>query len=220
MRTVRPVAISIALMLYAAAAGAQGHPATTVYAPANARHGGIISSTAGGGMELVPLNRRKLETAKVSVDGAALRLGIDYVPFDPGLLVRSVQNARVIYGGILEDTLQQITEDQAAGRVVVFTTRAPGAMTIAIAPHSRWSGAAAVMTINSDAGFDQVKSVGGLTSMVIWPERSADGSAPISLAITHAAATKLFGRAVDGLEVGALGGFVDAAFVYRSENRM
>ncbi len=200
---------------------AEAQRSATIYAPATARNAGVVLTKDGDRMlDVVPLKRRKLVSSEFKLDGVTLRLGVDYVPFDPGVVTRPIARARVIYAGFIEDTTNQITREQAAGRVVVFRTRAKGAMTMSVTPGGRWSDAAAIVTINSDGGFSEIRDVGRMTSMIVWPDYVAEGSIPVSIAVTGAAAARMFGSSGVPTEPGALGGLVDGSFVYSTESEM
>lgn len=198
---------ALAPLLAAHAAAAQ----TVIYSPAHA-DGRVIVTGSDGRLQVLTLPRRTLTSSRFAIGDATLRLGIDYVPFDAGLPLHRIDDARAIYGGVLEEPATQITAEQARGRVVVLTTRKPSAMTISVGGDDRFAGAAAVITVNSDAGFAAVSRVGGLTSVVVTAP--AAQASPVCIVMTDRAAARLFESPLEGLEPGTLGRTVDAEFVY------
>jgi len=67
---------------------------------------------------------RRAPTGSITVDGAPLTLWTDVAPFDANTPAPSFDGARVIFGGLVNDSTTWISGDDAAGKFVVL--RAPG----------------------------------------------------------------------------------------------
>jgi hypothetical protein len=197
-------------------AHAKPQAVTVVYVKDPLANVAVLAADSGH-VRFVPISKRRLASARLSIDDEPLKMGADYVPFDPGYNVRLLNRARLIYGGDIEDTLRQISPEQATDRVVVFTTHHTGVMVLTVVPNGKWSRAAGVMTINSDSGFDEVKTTGAKTSTIVWPESFVERVVPVSIAITERLAARLFGKPLADLKPGDLGGYLDGEFTYEAE---
>jgi hypothetical protein len=197
-------------------AHAKPQAVTVIYAKDPLANIAVLAADSGR-VHFVPISKRRLTTARLSINHELLKMGEDYVPFDPGYNVRLLNRARLIYGGDIEDTLHQISPEQATDRAVVFSTRNAGVMMLTVVPNGKWSRAAGVMTINSDSGFNEVKTLGAKTSTIVWPESFVERVVPVSIAITERVAEKLFGKPLKELEPGDLGGYLDGEFTYEAE---
>ena len=59
------------------------------------------------------------------LQGQQLAAWEDFAPSYPGGPTRSFDGAQVIYGGILQDTLREITREQARGKFVILLNSDP-----------------------------------------------------------------------------------------------
>jgi hypothetical protein len=101
------------------------------------------------------VQRKYTDKSTMSVNGVPLRFNADFVPTPTAARPRAIQNATVIYGGVAGDTINTITPEQAAGKIVVLTP-SPGAAGRggaggAAAAASRYPDAVAIATIDLDA---------------------------------------------------------------------
>jgi hypothetical protein len=101
--------------------GERGGIKATDYLAAEARRLGLEPAGEGGSyFQTVPLVRRTLAPdAAIRVEGARFKAWDDLVPRDQGKGTRSVDGARVVYGGIWGQDL--ISLEQARGKLVVIT---------------------------------------------------------------------------------------------------
>ena len=82
---------------------------------------GLIQAGEGGTFyQAVPLVRYSLDASRttLSVDGSALRLGDDYVPFPPAGIPRTINDAPVVFGGTLGEQ-DSLSGNLFADKVVV-----------------------------------------------------------------------------------------------------
>ncbi len=188
--------------------------------------------------QTIPLVTTSVDAARtLTVDGTLLALGTEVLPFyaplggrnvPAGATTRPLDGARVIYGGVLGNSM--ITPAQAAGRLVVFSVPA-GAngrrdwrtffITPALVPFFAARGIAiAALDVVSPGTLRRLRS----------PQEhmttSDTGSAPLVALVTPAAAQRLLGGStLDNLAAGTEGrtvsgnlGFVDAPSAYPARN--
>jgi hypothetical protein len=101
-------------------ASTAGNVKATDYIAAQVRRMGLQpAGDSGSYFQTIPLKSRTLDTASMfTVPGGPLVAFTDYVP-----LVRQPaanDTLGVVFGGMVGDTLHQLTEEQAAGKLVVL----------------------------------------------------------------------------------------------------
>jgi len=103
-------------------AGTPGHDRAVEYLVQQLERIGAEPAGEGGSyLQSVPLITNALDLSQpLTVDGVALRPGIDYVPFDQRVPTRSVSGAEVIYGGRISQAASMRAEDLEGKFVVVL----------------------------------------------------------------------------------------------------
>lgn len=202
--------------------GSPGHIKVTQYiAQEMARLGLQPAGDNGSYFQNVPFIKRHIANATLSVDGKAFELWRDFVPSYPGSPVRSFDGVPAIYGGILQDTLRQITREQAAGKLVILFNPAPNqaANMRSGTRGSRLETAAAIATINTGAGMlTWQRSVGRPNAQYNVDARPTMPQ-PAIMAISAATAAALMGMPVDSLLApGTAGRTVRGSVEFREDN--
>ena len=195
-------------------AGTPGNVKGTNYVAAQFRAIGLEPMGENGTFfQTVPLVNRGLQPgAQLSVDGAALQIGRDYLPvtglgqytFSPML---AAQNAPVVFGGRIGG--QMLPAEQARGKFVVVLppTGENGA------DEWRWWRSAAVQTYPGAAGIAVASldvTPAGLLDRLLQPQTeiaSADEptTAAPAVIVTRAAAERMLGKALASAAVGDAG---------------
>ena len=101
--------------------GTRGNVKATDFIAAEARRIGLEPAGEDGGwFQTIPIVRRTIDPASaLTVDGSTFKAWDDLIPRDQGKGTRSVDGARVIYGGTWDQDL--ISLEQAQGKLVVIT---------------------------------------------------------------------------------------------------
>jgi len=101
--------------------GTKGNVKATELIAAEARRIGLEPAGENGGwFQTVPIVRRTIDPASaLTVDGTTFKAWADLLPRDQGRGTRSLDGARVIYGGAWDQDL--ISLEQAEGKLVVIT---------------------------------------------------------------------------------------------------
>jgi len=144
----------------------------------------------------VPLDQRTFDsTTTISVDGTPLVPWTDYLPRDPGLTPLPLDGVQVVYGGTWnDDTNAVLSRAEAKGKFVVLTstvtmpTNPPG-IPSRPAVTGRFREAAGVAVVGLE-GFPP-STLASYHQPGLQPH--FDGSAPIYMYITAAAASRLLG---------------------------
>jgi hypothetical protein len=206
--------------------GTRGHVMGTDYIAAQARRIGLQPGGENGTFfQEVPLVETGTEPgATLAVDGAALALGRDYllvpsygeiIRFAPGLRANGVQ---AVYGGRVGPPAGMISPEQARGKLVVFAAPLgpngqPSFGFWAAGTYERYADAAGVAFATLDY------TQGGLREFMAAPRTELDKGAPAApdrrdppgLIVTNAAAERLMGAPLAGLQVGAPGRTINAS---------
>ena len=101
--------------------GTPGNVKAADFIAAEARRIGLEPAGENGGwFQTIPIVRRTIDPASaLTVDGVTFKVWDDLVPRDQGRGTRSLDGARVIYGGTWDQDL--ISLEQARGKLVVIT---------------------------------------------------------------------------------------------------
>jgi hypothetical protein len=203
-------------------AGTQGNVKGTDYIAREARRIGLEPAGENGTyFQTIPFVRKAVSPgAALSVDGAALRMGDDYLmlPTVPGVFTfrESLQatGAQVVYGGQI-GTSNMIDPAQTAGKVVVFDAPAgPNGQKTwrfwTAGSLDRYGQAAALAIVAADL------LPPGLKDFLMSPQEGmkSEGPAPTGpagLLVTAAAAQRLLGAPVAGMATGTAGKTVAAS---------
>jgi hypothetical protein len=176
--------------------------------------------------------RKYTEQSMLAVDGKALKWNTDFVA-RPTPMPRLFTSAQVIFGGVAFDTVNSITREQAAGKIVILLPAPPaqpgagfggggGGGFAARNPMTRYADAAAIATVDLAAlSMGQRAFINNPAGT--W-RRTAPNAPPIvpgtvPLSITPEAAAMLMGKAIDGLAPGTPGGNVTAKLDWQETPR-
>lgn len=206
--------------------GTRGHVMGTDYIAAQARRIGLQPGGENGTFfQEVPLVETGTEPGStLTVDGAALALGRDYllvpsygeiIRFAPALRAEGVQ---AVYGGRVGPPTGMISPEQARGKLVVFAAPMgpngqPSFGFWAAGTYERYADAAGVVFATLDY------TRGGLREFIEGPHTELDKGAPAAsdrrdppgLIVSNAAAERLMGAPLAGLQVGAPGRTINAS---------
>jgi len=167
--------------------------------------------------------RRYTDGSTLSVNGRALGWNTDWLAVPSRTPPLRIANAQVIYGGIAGDTTQQITSQQAMGRLVLLSPGAQGGRggrgggrRGGGAPANRFANAAAVATVDLDNLSPAARAlVNDPAGQLDNPQNATTPEpGPANLRITAAAAAILLGRNVEGAAPGTTGGTVSGRLDY------
>ena len=196
-------------------AGYPGAMKGTAYIAAELRRMGLRPAGENGTyFQNVPFIARTLDSSTViaskDVKLAAYR---DFVviPFR-GALPRAIDGAQVIYGGVLGDTANALTAEQAEGKFVVV--RNPTGTLGRIGPTSKLAGAAAVALVGTGELSANVMATGHAPTLTLPPAPGAP-AALVTLAMSTSAAERLLGAPMEGMAVGTTGGAVQGNLRFR-----
>jgi hypothetical protein len=210
-------------------AGREGNMKGAAYIAGELERLGIAPAGVNGTyFQELPYVVRKYEpTSALSVNGTALVWNEDFVAQPSGSPPRPIEGASILFGGMQGDTVNALTAEQVAGKLVVLLPgqggrggrggggrggggrggrggRGGGA------PNPLAS-AAAVAVINLDDVGMSARSyinnpAGSMNNRA--PDAPPPEPSPANLRLTTAAAAKLFGKPVDQLAKGETGGAV------------
>jgi Zn-dependent M28 family amino/carboxypeptidase len=195
-------------------AGTPGNVRATDYiARELARLGLVPGGDAGGYFQTIPLKIRTWDTTSTfAVGGVQLAPVRDYVP-----VVREAIAAAalpIVHGGALDDPVQRLAPEQAAGRLVVLTVR-PGASPFrllrAAAPPP---GAAALAVVALDSLPARFRAFLTRPQAFLDDTAARRSRTPVFL-VSAAAAAKMFPAPLDRLAVGAPGDTAALAIRYQ-----
>jgi len=221
--------------------GREGNMKGTAYIAAELKRLGIEPAGENGTyFQALPVVVRKYtDKSTLSVDGKALRWNADFVAV-PARSPRPLASAQVIYGGVTGDTVNVITKEQAAGKIVLLAP-APRSTASAFAGggggggggfgggaaaqfrNRQFADAAAIVTADlDDLSASQRAFINNPAGQVTLPP--APGAPPIlstpaSLRVTRDAAAALLGRPIDRAAVGTLGGNVSGTLDFTETPR-
>lgn len=217
--------------------GREGNMKGTAYIASELKRLGIEPAGENGTyfQTLPVVVRRYTDKSTLAVDGKPLRWNDDFVAV-PARSPRAFSSAQVIFGGIVGDTVNVITKEQAAGKIVLLAP-APrgtgggfpgggggGGFGAAAQFRARqFADAAAVVTVDLD---DLSKSQRlflndqpAQLTLPPAPDAAPIPSTPASLRVTRATATSMLGRALEGAMPGTLGGTVTASLDFTETPR-
>ncbi|HUF49341.1 MAG TPA: M20/M25/M40 family metallo-hydrolase [Longimicrobiales bacterium] len=201
--------------------GREGNFKGTAYIARELRRLGIEPAGENGTyFQSLPLTlRRYTDRSTLAVNGRALRWIDDFIAVPGRAAPRPLTAAQVIYGGVAGDSMQQITAEQAAGRIVVLTPNPQGPTGgLQVGPRgagtgasARFPNAAAVVTVDLHTISRSARVfINNPAAQRAAANAPAAEPAPATLRVTPEAAAVLFGRSVDGLALGAIGATVAA----------
>ena len=196
-------------------AGYPGAIKGTAYIAAELRRLGLRPAGEHGTyFQNVPFIARTLDSSTtIASNDATLAAYKDFVviPFR-GAFPRAIDGAQVIYGGVLGDTVDALTPEQAEGKLVIV--RNPTGVLNRIGPTNRLARAAAVALVGSGDLSANAMATGHAPTLTLPPAPGAP-AALVTLAISERAAERLLGAPVQGLAVGATGGTIRGNLRFR-----
>lgn len=194
-------------------AGTTGARRAEEFLASEAAQLGLIPAGEGGTFyQTVPLVRYSLDdsTTNLSVDGSALRLGDDYVPFPPTGIPRTINDAPVVFGGALGEQ-DSLSSNLFADKVVVVLSP-PGSNSVPEFSSGPLSSAAAVVLV-SDGPFHGIVS---FLKRSATPYLKRPSAVPSRILATPEAATRLLGISVSNtLPIGTQGRTVSGVVALR-----
>jgi hypothetical protein len=221
--------------------GREGNMKGTAYIASELERLGVEPAGDNGTyfQNLPAVVRKYTDASTMSVDGQPLTWLTDFVAtpgFTPPLPIDGVQ---AVYGGIMGDTVNPITAEQANGRLVVFSPNPQGGRrgfafggrggggragrggrggaNAANAPPNPLAGAVAIATIDLDNTSLEARAFLNNPAGRM-DNRAADAPppepGPANLRLTSAAAERVLGGPVADMATGTLGGTVTANLDY------
>lgn len=181
--------------------GTEGNVRGTTYLAAEAKRIGLIPAGENGTyFQTLPFKSRATDsTSTITTATGSLTYGSEWAARINGNFAKS--DMPVVYGGVAGDTTQSLTDEQAAGRLVVMTMpTAPGARVSLRSVTRVAQNAGAVVVVGPDQLLNQLKRP---TTFIDDPDA---GPAPRPLIFaTRAGVAKLFDTPLDQLTFGATG---------------
>ncbi len=186
-------------------AGTEGHMKGTAYIEREVRRLGLVPAGDNGTyFQNVPFVSRRFDpNTRLSFDGGSVVGITDFValPFR-GATARTLDGAPVVFGGVLGDSAHALTAAQAAGKLVILMGSI--AQQPRFGANSPLSGAAAIAVVVGPVLSPQNQAAGRTASLTLKPTPGAP-AVPVTLLVTHGAAERLLGSALDSAVVGAAG---------------
>jgi len=192
-------------------AGREGNMKATEYIARELARLGVTPAGDNGtyfqGMPWVA--RHYAPSSSLAAGTHALRWLTDWAAVPGANPARGFDGVRAVYGGVAGDTSQEITSQQAQGKLVILTPAAPVAGGAA-AQAARLGGAAAIAVVDL-----QTLNANSRALYVNPPAALVDPAAPaaaasVQLRVTPEAATALLGAPVEGMKAGTEGGQASA----------
>jgi hypothetical protein len=207
--------------------GREGNMKGTAYIASELKRLGIEPAGDNGTyFQALPITVRKYtDKSTLMVDGRALRWNEDFVAV-PARSPRPLANAQVVFGGVSGDTINVITKEQAAGKIVLLApaqrNAAPafgggggggfGGGAAAQFRNRQFADAAAVVTADlDDLSASQRAFINNPPGQLPLPEGQQVVQTPPSLRVTRAVAATMLGRALEGAMPGTLGASVSGS---------
>ncbi len=204
------------------AAGTEYNLKATAYIAAEVRRLGLVpAGDSGGYFQNVPLVKRELDpTARLAVDGAALRLWDDYVPRDQSVATRPIDGAQAVFAGAWGATTMLLPEE-AAGKLVVIAAplhpnpQQPAWFVPRAGVAARYRTAAGIAIVTLDLMPDELRQVFRSAGVTLKGEAPPAGPPlPTYLYVTAATAERLLGVPVATAAVGTTGKTVQGALPF------
>jgi Peptidase family M28 len=220
--------------------GRVGNMKGTNYIASQIKALGLVpAGDAGTYFQALPyVQRRYTNKSTMRVDGKALAWNSDFLAVPGATAPKPLENAQAIYGGVAGDTANQISAEQAAGKLVILRPAAAGAGRGGFGgrggrggrgggAQSRFAQAAGVATVDLDALSPSARVLinnppgqcatcrgGGPGQAGATTPASSPTPTPATLRITSATAAKLLGAPVEGLQLGTTGVRASAMLVF------
>jgi len=156
--------------------GTEGNRKGTDYIAAEAQRIGLSpAGERGGWFQTVPMvNRDIAKETTLEVDDTSYSPWSDFIPRDQGVGARAVDGAQVVFGGVVGDSTELLSHDEAAGKLVV----------VAVGPDSTGQPSGTVNRAATTALFPTAAGIAVATLDAISPADQAglrQGSARLAL---------------------------------------
>jgi hypothetical protein len=171
----------------------------------------------------VPLIRRVLDdSAKLSVDGAALDPRTDVLPRDQGNAARSLEGVQAVYGGTWGMSATLLDASRTVGKLVVLGIPRgrdgnPVWPVSRNAVVGRYPAAAGIAYASLDAIPEVVREAYRTSAVEMKDEHPDVTPAPAFVYVSRAAARRLLGVALDSAQVGQLGRTVHGSIGFHDQ---
>ncbi|HEX7937628.1 MAG TPA: M20/M25/M40 family metallo-hydrolase [Gemmatimonadaceae bacterium] len=211
--------------------GTKGHLMSTAYIAAEVQRFGLKPGGDNGTFfQTVPAFTRTLnvEKSSITVDGMTLKAGVDFINQGSRPLVRKIDGATVIYGGMFGDTAGMPSAEMLAGKIVVLSVRenagggfgrgggGGGGFGGGQAFQQMLNGAAAIVRIGGaelPANLVHPNPTAGMT-LGATPSLPAPTEGPVTLVVTEHAAETLLGMPVSMAKSGTMGKTIHGTLVF------
>jgi hypothetical protein len=212
--------------------GTKGHLMSTEYIANEVKRFGLQPGGDNGTFfQNVPASIKQLDVAKsaITVDGTALKAGVDFINQGTRPLARKIDGAAVIYGGMFGDTAGMPSAELINGKIVVLSVRPQGAgggfgggggggggFGGGQAFTQMLAGAAAIVRVGGaelPANLLRPSPTAGMT-MGPTPSIVAPTEGPLTLVVTEHAAEVLLGLPAASAKSGTMGKTVHGDLVF------
>jgi hypothetical protein len=204
-------------------AGTEWSDRATAYIEAEVRRLGLQPGGENGTYFQHPLVSRNVDStvSRLEIDGARFELWSDVAPRDQGSGVRTFDGAQVIYGGNLGEPSRMISNDAAAGKIVLLTlAREPNGgrawSVVRSQISSRFSNAAGVAVAQIDHAPPGYIDAVYRPAQVGVVGQTDDAPRPAYFYVSDRAAQAMLGADPDAASPGTVGKTVRGALTFRS----
>jgi hypothetical protein len=186
-------------------AGTIGNVKGTTYIANEIRKMGLVPAGDDGTyFQTIPYMTRALaDHPTITVDGEPLTPFQDFVPLGPTSLESSALQA--VYGGVLGDTANTISPEQAQGKLVVYTLGDAASMRRAMRRAVPVAGAAALAIAAGDSFPARLAAIYKRPRQFLDDGTAGEPEQAPSFLLTTGAAAKLFNTPLDQLAPGTAG---------------
>jgi Zn-dependent M28 family amino/carboxypeptidase len=180
-------------------AGTVGGMKGTAYIEREVRRMGLVPGGDNGTFfQAVPLYDRSLDmSSKLTADEEPLVLGTDYVPVSLGGRPRSLDGAKIVYGGNTTEQASMIPAEAGAGKVVAVTGSTSGLA-------RRYPGAIGFMVFRPEANMGQTRRF-AMTPSTLMRSDEDTVTTTFSLFVPLGASSKFLGVPVENARPGTTG---------------
>jgi hypothetical protein len=185
-------------------AGTAGNVKATDYIAAEARRMGLQPAGEGGTyFQTIPLKSRSFDTtSSFTVAGAPLAPFVDYLSLTRQPVAKA--SVQAVFGGMVGDTLHQLTEAQAAGKLVVLNSGGLNSLR-ALRRTPAVPGAWGTALVGLDSLPPQFLAAMRRPQSFMGENEAALPAQPPLFLISSAAAAKLFSAPLESLALGVAG---------------
>ena len=200
-------------------AGTEGNVKGVEYIASELKRFGLLPAGQDGTYFQTFVHHSKVRwfdsTHTISAGGVPLVMWHDYLPRDPVLDPRSLDNVPVIYGGDWKDSTSVISSQAAAGKFVIVTSSVtypnnPPNIPSRQDVSNHFADAAGIAVAELDAIPESARGQFSTPSPFFHGR-----SGPIYMYMTHAAAERLVGQPLASAPMGTIGATLNGGFAFR-----